>query len=32
MNSQREANLYHVWTAESINGLWMIPSDIAEYK
>lgn len=28
----KKTGLYHVWTAESINGLWMIPSDIAEYE
>lgn len=28
----KKTGLYHVWTAESINGQWMIPSDIAEYE
>lgn len=28
----KKTGLYHVWTAESIDGQWLIPSDIVEYK
>ena len=28
----KKTGIYHVWTAESINGQWLIPSDVVEYK
>ena len=28
----KKTGLYHVWTAESIDGQWLIPSDVVEYK
>lgn len=28
----KKTGLYHVWTAESIDGHWLIPSDVVEYK